>query len=141
MTDHNRPEEFLIRFGADLPVALSCGIAVNSMADSGKNEVVIHPNFLQKLAANPMLESTYRNMLMSIPEAACHAKQKRSLKGEELIACGCYIDERGGMSTWSYSRSFDHVHRNSGALYEQSTVFNPADGIHFPDGLEADQFK
>lgn len=136
MTNSYCPDDFLIRFGANLPVVLHQGISVSSVAASERKEVVVHPVFLQRLAMDAELEAAYREILMSVPEAVILAEQKRRSTGNELIACGCYIDENGGMSTWSFSKTLAHARGETGALYEQSTVFDPAGGIRFPDGTE-----
>lgn len=61
--------------------------------------VMVHPNLLQEMSADPEVESRYISELNTLAEGAESFKKSIEASGDELVSMGTFIDENGDMTT------------------------------------------
>ena len=66
---------------------------------------MIHPEYLQKAANDPKIANALEKNLGEIPQAERCLQNMCKMSGKDLVGCGAFIDEDGGMSSWSVTRS------------------------------------
>jgi len=76
-----------------------------TVAGSGTGNVMIDPRYLEKAANDSAVAAELEKNLSDIPAAENWFKSMCALSGREVVAGGVVIDENGGMSSWSVTRT------------------------------------